>query len=52
MTTRPAPPGVRWPLWAGVVVALLVTVWAAFGIEFTLAPLFTDTLRAVRRRLV
>lgn len=47
-TTRPSPPGVRWPLLGGMVVALAVTVWAAAGIEFTLAPLFTDTLRGQR----
>lgn len=47
-TARPARPGVRWPLVGGVTVTLAVTVWAALGIEFTLAPLFTDTLRGQR----
>lgn len=45
---RPPRPRPRWGLWWGVAGSLAVTVWAAVGIEFTLAPLFTDTLRGQR----
>lgn len=44
-TQRPAPPRPRWSLWAGLAAVAAITVWAAVGIEFTLVPLFTDTLR-------
>ncbi|WP_300009107.1 phosphonate ABC transporter, permease protein PhnE [Pseudonocardia sp.] len=48
VTARPPRPRPRWSLWAGLAATAVITVWAAIGIEFTLAPLFTDTLRGRR----
>lgn len=45
---RPPRPRPRWGLWLGLAGALAVTVWAGAGIDFTLTPLFTDTLRGRR----
>lgn len=42
---RPAKPGRRWTLWAGLAVVIVITVWSAYGIDFTLSPLFTDAGR-------
>ncbi|MBO0607854.1 phosphonate ABC transporter, permease protein PhnE [Myceligenerans salitolerans] len=39
---KPRPP---WGLYAGLIACAVVTVWAALGIEFTLAPLFSDLTR-------
>lgn len=40
--TRPRRPRPRWSLWAGLALVAVITVWSAYQIEFTLAPLFTD----------
>lgn len=41
----PARPRPRWTLWAGLAVVAAITAWAAYGIEFTLEPLFTNLAR-------
>jgi phosphonate transport system permease protein len=47
---RPTKPPVRWTVWAGGVVFLAITLWAALeplgGIGFSLAALFSEQFRA------
>lgn len=52
-TGWPVPPRRRWPLWGGLAAVAVITVWAGYGIGFTLSPLFTDLGRGseILRRL-
>lgn len=39
---RPVKPRTPWTLWAGLAATVALTLWAGWGIDFTLVPLFTD----------
>lgn len=47
-TAWPTKPRPRWTLWGGLAIVAAITGWAAYGIEFTLAPLFTNLTRGAR----
>lgn len=41
----PTKPRAPWTLWGGLAVFVAITGWAAYGIDFTLGPLFTNLTR-------
>lgn len=45
---RPTKPPIRWTVWVGLAAVVAITAWSAYGIEFTLQPLFTNVTRGSR----